>query len=149
MWDVSTSQCVSTFDAADAEVLDVVASEDQKLLFASTYDASILVYNLETNSLVTTLHGHNWEVWKLAVCQSRLFSASFDHSIKRWDARMFLCDATLTGHKGFVHALQITPDGLFSGCADRTIKVWPTQSLPNAFPSALEVKRPAMPTRTL
>jgi len=79
--------------------LDVASGDN--LLFASTYDAVIHVYDLKDYSPVKTLSGHNWEVWQLEYTNNTLFSASFDHTIKRWDVRNGLeCNATLKGHKG-------------------------------------------------
>ncbi|KAI9297238.1 WD40 repeat-like protein [Neoconidiobolus thromboides FSU 785] len=124
IWDISTSTCVDTIISNDNEILDVTISDDQELLFASTYDASILVYSMSDKKLITTLKGHDWEVWQVVYCKGKLFSGSFDHTIKRWEPRMNRCDMTLYGHKGFVHSLVVGDDKLFSGCADRTIKVW-------------------------
>ncbi|CAG8823446.1 20328_t:CDS:2, partial [Racocetra persica] len=101
--------------------LDVASGDN--LLFASTYDAVIHVYNLNDYSSIATLSGHNWEVWQLEYTNGAMFSASFDHTIKRWDTRNHLiCNATLRGHKGFVHAMTLGQHNLITGCADRTIK---------------------------
>ncbi|KXN73562.1 WD40 repeat-like protein [Conidiobolus coronatus NRRL 28638] len=124
IWDVAAQTCIHTIQAEDSEILDCAVSQDNKFLYASTYDANIHVYNLEDYTLETTLQGHNWEVWQLECADDILFSGSFDHTVKRWDPRNWQCTATLTGHKGFVHAMTLGDKELFTGCADRTIKMW-------------------------
>ncbi|CAG8508637.1 669_t:CDS:2, partial [Scutellospora calospora] len=81
IWDVTTGECIQTISSHSSEVLDVASGDN--LLFASTYDAVIHVYNLNDYSSVATLSGHNWEVWQLQYTNGAMFSASFDHTIKR------------------------------------------------------------------
>ncbi|CAG8768550.1 18484_t:CDS:10 [Gigaspora margarita] len=119
IWDAITGTCIQTISSHSSEVLDVTSGDN--LLFASTYDAVIHVYNLNDYSSVATLSGHNWEVWQLEYTNGSMFSASFDHTIKRWDVRNHLiCNATL---RGFVHAMTLGYNNLITGCADKTIKV--------------------------
>ncbi|CAJ0635631.1 4347_t:CDS:10 [Entrophospora sp. SA101] len=114
IWDVNTGTCIKTISSHSSEVLDVASGDN--LLFASTYEAVIHVYNLKDYSPVKTLSGHNWEVWQLVYTDGALFSASFDHTIKRWDVRNGLvCNATLKGHKGFVHAMTLGNHDLITG----------------------------------
>ncbi|KAI9223940.1 WD40-repeat-containing domain protein [Blastocladiella britannica] len=129
-WDTATATCTRTW-ALPAEVLDVAIDDDPStgsgLLFASTYDATIAVFDPRVAAAtgpVTTLTGHNWEVWQLKVTDGVLFSGSFDHTIRRWDPRTFECTATLRGHRGFVHAMAVGNRSLITGCADRTVKIW-------------------------
>ena len=78
-------------------------------------------------NLITTLKGHNWEVWKLRLSldNKALFSAGFDHAILIWDLRHPVSPiSSLLEHRGFIHTLDTSDKyGLISGCADRTIKV--------------------------
>ncbi|OZJ04517.1 hypothetical protein BZG36_02242 [Bifiguratus adelaidae] len=122
IWDISSGQVLSTITSHSSEVLDLAYGDH--MLFASTYDAIIHVYDervATTGSAVSTvpncnatfqaaqtLSGHSWEVWKLEYTQGELFSASFDHTIKRWDMRAMVdiahgsageCTATLKGHR--------------------------------------------------
>ncbi|KAI1312258.1 E3 ubiquitin-protein ligase traf7 [Mortierella claussenii] len=122
LWDVATGTCLKTVRRGTSEVLDVAVGDG--MLFGSTYDAVIHVYDLNETRELGTLSGHNWEVWQLEYGQGHLFSASFDHTIKRWDPRRFQCDLTLKGHKSFVHGMALADHYLVTGCADRTIKIW-------------------------
>ncbi|CAG8538966.1 4665_t:CDS:2 [Paraglomus brasilianum] len=101
IWDVTTGTCIHTISCNSSEVLDVAFGDN--MLFASTNDAVIHVYNINDNhsTAISTLAGHNWEVWQLEYTIGALFSASFDHTIKRWDVRnRMICNATLKGHQG-------------------------------------------------
>ena len=101
IWDVTTGTCIHTISCNSSEVLDVAFGDN--MLFASTNDAVTHVYNINENhsTAISTLAGHNWEVWQLVYTDGALFSASFDHTIKRWDVRNRMkCDATLKGHQG-------------------------------------------------
>ncbi|KAG0002404.1 hypothetical protein BGZ65_002660 [Modicella reniformis] len=97
LWDVTTGTCLRTVRRGTSEVLGVAVGDG--MIFGSTYDAVIHVYDLNGTQELGTLSGHNWEVWRLEYGQGHLFSASFDHTIKRWDPRRFQCDLTLKGHK--------------------------------------------------
>ncbi|KAJ3117089.1 E3 ubiquitin-protein ligase traf7, partial [Nowakowskiella sp. JEL0407] len=98
VWDLSTAQCINTINDYDSEVLDVTTGGN--MIYASTYDAHVNVYNMNDYSQVASMTGHKWEVWQVEYCQQGvLFSGSFDHTIKRWDIRNFESTATLKGHK--------------------------------------------------
>lgn len=61
-WDVSTGQNLSTYFGDGSEVLDVSQSNTTGLIYASTYDASILCFDPRSSAEpVGTLVGHNWE----------------------------------------------------------------------------------------
>ncbi|KAI3633906.1 hypothetical protein MIR68_007510 [Amoeboaphelidium protococcarum] len=144
LWDVERGECILTLpttlqlsaqsgnvvpsmisgiENTGSEVLDV--SSGAGLIFASTYDATIEIFDPRTISKVGTLIGHNWEVWQIQYAgRNTLFSASFDHQIKRWDLRNLSCNMTLTGHSGYVHALTCSDQFLVSGCADKTVRIW-------------------------
>ncbi|KAI3640515.1 hypothetical protein MIR68_001393 [Amoeboaphelidium protococcarum] len=144
LWDVERGECILTLpttlqlsgqsgnvipsmisgiENTGSEVLDV--SSGAGLVFASTYDATIEIFDPRTIRKVGTLIGHNWEVWQIQYAgRNTLFSASFDHQIKRWDLRNVSCNMTLTGHSGYVHALTCSDQFLVSGCADKTVRIW-------------------------
>lgn len=96
IWDLNTAQELHTINDMNSEALDVTYGSN--LLFGSTYDSKIAVYNANDYSRVTTLSGHAWEVWQLQYTQNVLFSGSHDHTIKRWDLRNYESTATLRGH---------------------------------------------------
>jgi len=136
VWDMEQFVCLRTIDFGESKILSVVVGEvfaNEQLipmLFAGTHDCKIRVYNLKDYTEVTTLLGHTWEVWQLALHGQLLFSGSFDQTIKVWDLKTFECKKVLEGHKGFIHALSIgmfsplSRAFLLSASGDKTIKVW-------------------------
>ncbi|KAI8621982.1 WD40-repeat-containing domain protein [Chytriomyces sp. MP71] len=122
LWDLTTGSLIHTFSDLGSEGLDV--SSGGGMLYASTFDASIVAFEMDAYSRTRTLRGHNWEVWQVKYCDGVLFSGSFDHTIKRWDLKTFESDLTLKGHKGYVHSFRFGNDCLISAGADKTIKIW-------------------------
>ncbi|KAI9329600.1 WD40-repeat-containing domain protein [Obelidium mucronatum] len=122
LWDLTTATEIHKFPDMGSEGLDVTSGGG--MVFASTYDASIISFDMNSYSRVRTLRGHNWEVWQLKYIDGVLFSGSFDHTIKRWDLNTFTDDLTLKGHKGYVHSFRFGSDCLISAGADKTIKIW-------------------------
>ncbi|ORY43432.1 WD40 repeat-like protein [Rhizoclosmatium globosum] len=122
LWDLTTTTLLHTFPDIGSEGLDV--SYGGGMLYTSTFDASIVAFEMDTYSRVRTMRGHNWEVWQVKYVDGVLFSGSYDHTIKRWDLKTFSEDLTLKGHKGFVHSFRFGTDCLISAGADKTIKIW-------------------------
>ncbi|KAJ3021585.1 UNVERIFIED_CONTAM: E3 ubiquitin-protein ligase traf7 [Siphonaria sp. JEL0065] len=122
LWDLTTATAIHSFPDIGSEGLDVTSGGG--MIFASTFDASIVSFEMDSYSRVRTLRGHNWEVWQVKYVDGVLFSGSFDHTIKRWDLNTFTDDLTLKGHKGYVHSFRFGSDCLISAGADKTIKIW-------------------------
>ncbi|KAJ3070743.1 hypothetical protein HDU98_006242 [Podochytrium sp. JEL0797] len=122
LWDLTTATEIHTFADIGSEGLDVTSGAG--MIFASTFDASIVGFDMTSYSRVRTFRGHNWEVWQVKYIDGVLFSGSHDHTIKRWDLKNFVEDLTLKGHKGYVHAFRFGKDCLISAGADKTIKIW-------------------------
>ena len=62
VWDIVTGQNAASFHGDSSEVLDVAHSTTTGLIYASTYDASILCFDPRASEAnVGTLVGHNWE----------------------------------------------------------------------------------------
>ncbi|KAI8828050.1 WD40-repeat-containing domain protein, partial [Chytriomyces cf. hyalinus JEL632] len=122
LWDLTTGTAIHTFSDLGSEGLDVTSGGG--MLYASTFDASIVAFDMDTYTRTRTLRGHNWEVWQVKHIDGVLFSGSHDHTIRRWDLKTFASDLTLTGHKGYVHSFRFGSDCLISAGADKTIKIW-------------------------
>ncbi|KAJ3398141.1 hypothetical protein HDV05_002707, partial [Chytridiales sp. JEL 0842] len=58
IWNIETQQVLHTLQEPTSEVLDITSG--MGMLFSSTYDASIHVYDLRTYDRLTTMRGHNW-----------------------------------------------------------------------------------------
>ncbi len=94
------------------------------LLYSSSHDHSIKVWDLSTKTCIHTLAGHVGEVSSLVFDNERLYSASYDETIKVWDLSTNTCSHTLQGHTNVVTSL-ICADGVpISSSRDNTIRSW-------------------------
>ncbi len=61
-------------------------SQDGGLLAIAGYDGEIYLWNISSQSLVTTLHGHTTQVTNMVFTQdgTRLISSSFDGTVRVW-----------------------------------------------------------------
>ena len=101
-------------------------------LLPSGYLASgnnnIMIWNMDTRSLVTSLIGHTMKVRALELLTNGdLASASDDSKVKVWDIASYTFKYDLIGHSSSVNALKLLSNGLLaSGSSDCTLKVWNT-----------------------
>ncbi len=93
-------------------------------LISGSFDNTIKIWDLNTNTCLATLQEHTDYVASLAISGDKLISGSFDNTIKIWDLNTNTCLATLPGHTDYVTSLAISGDKLFSGSFDNTIKIW-------------------------
>jgi len=75
--------------AHDREVKEVALSEDGKYLASASVDRTVKAWNMDSESLMHTLHGHNDEVWTVDIASdnSIIVSGSQDGTIKLWRLR--------------------------------------------------------------
>jgi len=106
-------------------------SPDGKRIAMSSETGQIYIFDLESNSLVTTYTSHAMSVRSLAWSPdcSLLLSASEDKRLVLHDVRTSSGGgsvASFSGHSSWVLCADISPDGRLglSGSADKSIKVW-------------------------
>jgi U3 small nucleolar RNA-associated protein 13 len=93
-------------------------------------DNSILIYDADNYSHLTTFTGHTSFIYDIAFNPDKekftLYSASEDNSIMVWDIILGKCTAVLEGHEASVRHLALTNDGqsLISVSMDNTIILW-------------------------
>ena len=77
-------------------------SPDGKLLASSSFDQSIILWDVPTGQIVKTLKGHTDAVSGIAFSPdgARLASASHDQTAKVWDVQTGREVYTLSGHTG-------------------------------------------------
>ncbi|XP_067933433.1 uncharacterized protein [Watersipora subatra] len=75
--------------AHDREVKEVSLSDDGKYLASASADRTVKVWNMESESLIHTLHGHNDEVYTVDIASDNtiIVSGSQDGTIKLWRLR--------------------------------------------------------------
>ena len=109
-------------------VESVCFSPDGKRIASGSYDCTVIVWNAETGTILTTHDVHRG--WVLGVAFSpdglKLASASSDHTILVWridNAELLL---NINAHRGWVQSIAWSPDGqqLVSVSDDKTIKFW-------------------------
>ncbi len=107
---------------------NIAFSPNNPLLASASADSTIQLWNLNTNTLQTTLPGHTSNVLNVAFSPdgSLLASGSADGTVRLWNPITETLQATLQGHTGNVLSVAFSPDGslLASGGADGTVRLW-------------------------
>jgi WD40 repeat protein len=87
---------------------------------------SIVVCNMDTNILETTLEGHNSFVFIVIQLEDgRICSCSRDKTIKVWSVWSGQCELTMIGHTSYVYCvIQLVDGRLCSGSEDISVKIW-------------------------
>lgn len=138
VWDLRTISSSSDKPSTPLKVLEFHESKFLSVasgggyIFGGTQSGQTQVWSATTFEHVTSLRGHQWDVWQLSYAGNGLLaSGSYDHTIKIWDTNDMTCLTTLTGHRSNIYALKAEmldhkkgDIRLFSGSGDKTIKIW-------------------------
>jgi len=150
IWDLSTFELIKTLKVHTDDVISVVVSGiinvsdefgniiSKQYIISGSSDTTIKIWDLSTFELVTTLKGHTYAVYSVAVSGKYIISGSRDKTIKIWDLSTFKLVATLEGHTNDVNSVvvssvfntankfgnNISKQYIISGSRDRTIKIW-------------------------
>ncbi|KAI8803187.1 WD40-repeat-containing domain protein, partial [Cladochytrium replicatum] len=139
VWEMSTGKCVAVLEEHSDWVFSLAVyipppnmprnaqGPTAPVLFSSSKDGSVKVWDVEGAKCVRTLVGHDrLPVRAVAVADGgRLFSAGDDKGIVEWDVPRGKAVRTLAGHQAAVSSLVVTPNGLmYSGSGDTTIRIW-------------------------
>ena len=123
--------CVATFENAHrgpARIYSTVFFPGGKRVLSCSSDATIKMWEVETQSCLKTFHGHARGVLCAAVTpnETTIASGSFDCTIKLWSVAGGVCIQTLRVHTGVVQSVAFSPDGLLlaSGAGDRIMHVY-------------------------
>ncbi|KAI0854852.1 putative E3 ubiquitin ligase complex SCF subunit sconB, partial [Xylaria cubensis] len=93
-------------------------------LVTGSYDASIKLWNLDSESLVRTFLGHSAGIRALQFDSSKIVSGSLDATIKIWNWQTGQCVLTLSSHNDALVGLDLAGKILASSSMDKTIKIW-------------------------
>jgi cytochrome c len=116
------------FDAHGGPVKDVALSADGRRALTASFDYSLLLWDLDGQTVLAELHGHDAAVNAVTFTPDdrHALSASDDGTVGVWDLAAGSLVARLEGHRGKVAAIAIAPDGRTAASAgwDRTIRLW-------------------------
>jgi WD40 repeat protein len=123
---INDGNLVSSLKGHTWHVYDLVQISAD-LLASSSYDKTVRIWNLTTNTCKFILTGHTSYVYGLKqITPSILASGSEDRTIKLWDIASGQLIRTLTGHTSFIKwsVDLLNSQTLVSGSTDQTIKLW-------------------------
>ena len=132
VWDIPTSQCLSTLRGHSDLIRSVAFSPDSSLLASGGNDQTIKLWDIHSGQCCKTFLGHSTWVRSVAFSPdgALLASGSDDQTIKLWDVKSGQCCKTFLGHSSYVWSTAFSPDGalLASGSYDETVKIWDVHS---------------------
>ena len=134
LWDISTGQCLNTFQGHTRVVFSVAFSPDNCVIASGSDDRTVRLWNSTTGQCLKTFEGHASRVLSVAFSPdgTKIASSSSDQTVKLWDIATGECLQTLQGHLKSVQSIAFSPDTrvysnqplLASGSEDETIKLW-------------------------
>ncbi len=112
----------------DSPINNIAFSPNNPLLASASSDSTIQLWDLNTNTLQATLHGHTSDVLDVAFSPdgSLLASGSADGTVRLWNPVTETLQATLEAHMDSVLSVAFSPDGtlLASASADGLVGLW-------------------------
>jgi WD40 repeat protein len=128
LWDVSTEQCLETFQSDNNQVQSVAFSPDGKILASGGNDFLVRCWDIDTGEYFRICEGHTKRVLSIAFSPDgkTLASSSEDSTVRLWDVLSGQCLKTLQAHTNRVSSVAFSPDGkTVASCSeDYTLKLW-------------------------
>jgi WD40 repeat protein len=127
IWTISTGRTIRKINTRALVYAIQILSSDGFYIAVGLNNSMINIYDINTESLYTTLQGHTNFVTDLALISNNqtLASSSRDNTIRIWDLSTNICKFVLQGHTAEVYGLKlISCNILASGSWDKSIRVW-------------------------
>jgi len=125
---VFNAPAMAAFDAHGGPIKNVAISADGRSALTASFDYSIILWDLESETVRTELTGHEAAVNAAVFLPGDLeaLSASDDGTIMLWDLERGEVKARLKAHDGKVVAVAVSRDGRFAASVgwDRRLRLW-------------------------
>ncbi len=131
LWDVIAGKSIRSWTVAEA-IFTVTFHPSGAFLVCSGKDAILHCWDIETGAQRSALHGHEAEVWSVAISRDGglLASSGADETLRLWDVQSGDCVRMIHAHQRCVTAVAFSPDRktIASTSHDCTVCVWDVQS---------------------
>jgi WD40 repeat protein len=127
IYNINDGNLVSSLKGHSSWVYDLVQLSNELLASSGSWDGTVRIWNLTTNTCKFNLTGHTFSVRGLKqITPSILASGSIDTTIKLWDLTSGQLIRTLTGHTNYIQwsVDLLNSQSLVSGSGDQSIKLW-------------------------
>jgi len=128
LWEWPIRKRVRDFQGHRDMILDAELSPNGNILATSSYDRTIILWDVNTGDQLRTLSGHNGAVYDIAFSPDgkTLASASADDTCKVWRVQDGTRLDTMGQPLKEQYAVAYSPDGklIAAGGADNRIRVW-------------------------
>jgi WD40 repeat protein len=114
-----------------------VSPYDETEFIAASFDQTLTIYDINSQSRTLTLNGHTAGVWTTEYSPSdknTIISAGNDNTIRLWDKSNGKNINTIKLHKNAIYDVQYSTDGKkFACCSKELISVWDVNNLKSPY----------------
>ena len=130
IWDLTTLKEIKSLKGHDASVSSIVYNKQSNSLISAGLDSKIIVWNLKDYSFKLLKSTGGIRSLAFNNNSQQLVSGQLDKAIVLWDLKTMLAIKRFEGHQFSVRSVDISPDGekLISGSDDLKIKLWDLSS---------------------
>ncbi len=126
LWELTGSRC--TLLSGHKGAVSHVLTGDENLAVTSSWDKTVKVWDLDTNTCVQTLSGHSKRIVDLIWQNSFIGTASRDETVCIYDINSGAIISKLEDHEGPVNCIRVLDDNdanlIITGGADGTVCQW-------------------------
>ncbi len=132
LWDVSSGQCLRTFEGHWAYVVSCHFAPDGRHVISGSSDNTLRLWDITSGQCLRTFKGHRSAVRSCHFSPDghHVISGSTDNTLRLWDVTSGLCLRTFKGQRSSVLSCHFSPDGrhVISGSFDKTLRLWDVTS---------------------
>lgn len=124
LWEAESAALVQTFVPDNRNGLDRIAFSPNSNRLAYGSGNSIIIWNIQSGNVETSLIGHTGEVTSAVfITDDLLATGAWDTRVVLWDLNSGQVVRTIEDHEGEIYSLAVSPDGqtLVSSSDEQTI----------------------------